>query len=707
MNSGIKGSRNLLFSFSKVLLLIVLHFYAAPVTRAQEPLRQIGRWSYGSYSNLYFDPLQTHIAYLNSGANVLILNITNPLVPVELSKVNFDQRVNDFYIEGNYLYIGVSRHLYVYSVLNKAAPRLIKDIQVDLYISGIYYYNHILYLSGDEKLVAYSIQNHEAPLFLDEVDLNANVEDLAFSGQMIYAAPRSYGINHLFLINHRHLSNLEASTFALTQDYVNTVEIYENKLIVGSRDSMYILSIEDQQHPQILKTIKTDWLYDFELMDTLLFCSAQGHGVRVYNLKNPLAPQWVINLNATGSVKSRVKLPYLFTIDNENIGLYNISDINKPVSVVSPYNYGGYFSSIAVSKQAVFLAAYARVVILNSTNPADIKKLGTIEKQASYIALSGDYAFLANRWSGWSIVDIRDLSHPVIIVDVPATSRLEYLQVVGNYVYTADWRGGVRIYDISTISRPLEVGYYASGKDVERLLVVGNYVYAYERNYGLKIIDVTNKSAPQAVDSLPLPTPIDDLIGYKNYVYVGGGGGILLNTANPAHPIILKQDFGWWNNPSFEIINDTLLVSSLYQGLFIYQITNPQSPVLLGQFSPPYNVFDVVYGTNRVYVLDYRTGIAILQFQATSAVNSNTVENSMFRVLTNPVKGDLQLEINHPDLSLIQVTCYNLAGVAVYTQPVTNGERNVTISAGLLPGIYFITLTHRQRTYTRKIVVTD
>lgn len=707
MNSGIKTSSVLVQYYTTAVLLMILHFFTTQGTLAQEPLKQIGRWSYGSYSDLYFDPLQTHIAYLKCGANVLILDITHPLSPVEISKVSFDQEVHAFYIEGNYLYVGVERRLYVYYVLNKAAPRFIKEVQVDLYITGIYYHNQILYLSGDEKLVAYSIQNHEAPLFLDEVVINTNVEDLAFSGQMIYAAPRAYGINHFFLIDHRNPSNLEISTFPLTQDYINTVEIYENKLIVGSRDSMYVLSIEDQRHPQILKTIKTDWLYDFERADTLLFCSAQGHGVRVFNIKNPLAPYWVINLSASGSNKSRVKFPYLFTIEDGNIELYDISDINQPVSMVSPYNYGGYFSSVTVRNQDVFIAAHSRVVILNTTTPGDIKKLGTIDKYASYVALSGNYAFLANRWSGWSIVDTRDLIHPVVIADLPAQSRVEYLEVVGNYVYTADWRGGVRIYDISTISRPLEVGYYASGKDVERLLVVDHYVYAYERDYGLKIIDVSNKSAPRVVDSLNLPTPIDDLISYKNYVYVGGGGGILLNTANPAHPVILKENFGWWNNPSFEIINDTLLVTSLYQGLLVYQISSPQSPVLLGQFSPSYPLFDVVFKANRVYVLDNRTGIGVLQFQTTSALNSNTEETSIFRVLTNPVRDKIQLVLNHPDLSPLQITCYDLAGVAVYTQSVTSGERTVTISAELVPGIYLITVSHRHRLYTSKVVVTN
>ena len=69
--------------------------------------------------------------------------------------------------------------------------------------------------------------------------------------------------------------------------------------------------------------------------------------------------------------------------------------------------------------------------------------------------------------------------------------------VTGDYAYVADNRNGLVIVDITDKSKPQRVGHYDTGDYAKDVTVVGDYAYVADSRNGLIIVDITNKSDPQ------------------------------------------------------------------------------------------------------------------------------------------------------------------------------------------------------------------
>ncbi|MDB9451743.1 DUF4347 domain-containing protein [Dolichospermum circinale] len=70
------------------------------------------------------------------------------------------------------------------------------------------------------------------------------------------------------------------------------------------------------------------------------------------------------------------------------------------------------------------------------------------------------------------------------------------VQVVGNYAYVADYYSGLQIIDISNPTTPTLKGNYDTSGIADGVQVVGNYAYVADYNSGLQIIDISNPTTP-------------------------------------------------------------------------------------------------------------------------------------------------------------------------------------------------------------------
>ncbi len=62
------------------------------------------------------------------------------------------------------------------------------------------------------------------------------------------------------------------------------------------------------------------------------------------------------------------------------------------------------------------------------------------------------------------------------------------MAVTGNYAYVADGLSGLRIIDVSVPSAPAEVGFYDTSGTAFGVAVAGNYAYVADSGYGLFIL---------------------------------------------------------------------------------------------------------------------------------------------------------------------------------------------------------------------------
>jgi hypothetical protein len=89
--------------------------------------------------------------------------------------------------------------------------------------------------------------------------------------------------------------------------------------------------------------------------------------------------------------------------------------------------------------------------------------------------------------SGFRVIDVSTPSGPweVGFVDTPGQAR--GVAVSGNYAYLADRDSGLRVIDVSTPSMPVEVGFFDTPSWAEAVAEASGYVYLADQSDGLAV----------------------------------------------------------------------------------------------------------------------------------------------------------------------------------------------------------------------------
>ena len=92
------------------------------------------------------------------------------------------------------------------------------------------------------------------------------------------------------------------------------------------------------------------------------------------------------------------------------------------------------------------------------------------------VDVSGNIAYFGN--GGYlEVVDISVPANPIELGKVLIPSAVSGVAVSGNYAYVANGAGSLRIIDVSTPSSPVEVGFFDTGGYPRRVAVSGIYAY--------------------------------------------------------------------------------------------------------------------------------------------------------------------------------------------------------------------------------------
>jgi hypothetical protein len=182
----------------------------------------------------------------------------------------------------------------------------------------------------------------------------------------------------------------------------------------------------------------------------------------------------------------------------ENMGIRGSSS-RRSISVQNPISdqnviVGNLFdltiddTSVFSSSEALFLETTNIPTWLTSSNPNPTFK-GSYDTPgfAHGVALSGNYAYVADYTSGLQVIDISDPSNPTFkgSYDTPGSAR--EVAVSFNYAYVSDG-GSLQIIDISDPSNPTFKGLYDTPGNALGIALSNNYAYVADSDSGLQII---------------------------------------------------------------------------------------------------------------------------------------------------------------------------------------------------------------------------
>lgn len=181
-------------------------------------------------------------------------------------------------------------------------------------------------------------------------------------------------------------------------------------------------------------------------------------------------------------------------------------------------------------------------------------------------------------------------------------SHMNSLTRQGNYLYINEFNYGMRIFSMTDRAQPRYVGGTPTASDGRYVWVNDDETFAYLMDsWGgtIWIIDVSNKAKPVKRGyywNAGAYNPYDKFVGRRSFLYVPGEGRVvIIDVSNPEQPALVAKfpggDLGIF--PRITLAGHYAYVSAILpdgsgsyeKALFIYDITQPRTPILKSRLS--------------------------------------------------------------------------------------------------------------------------
>ena len=191
------------------------------------------------------------------------------------------------------------------------------------------------------------------------------------------------------------------------------------------------------------------------------------------------------------------------------------------------------------------------------------------------------------------------------------------IQIVDHIAYVADGQGGLQIVNIADPESTFIMSEYITPRSAEAIAVRDTLAFVgVASDNGLFVIGITDPTNCTFVAQDPqgsqhcIAAPPDDSL----YVYIAAHDFFIIeDCSNPSFPYAIEMKATPGNARGVFVLNSRAYVVCEQMGLYIYDITRPDSAVtLLGSIDTPSNARNVFVRDDYAYIADGRTGLVIV-----------------------------------------------------------------------------------------------
>lgn len=269
---------------------------------------------------------------------------------------------------------------------------------------------------------------------------------------------------------------------------------------------------------------------------------------------------------------------------------------------------GGRVTTVAKGGNYAYIGMGHRLVVLDVQQPTQPVVVGrsavlsgslyelTLHQQHAYAALDGNLA----------VFDIHNPLNPHFVTTYPTRGPLLNMVISGNYLYTLEdsefingqWQnGGMRILDISSPAAPMEVGSFDQGGSNlgYGIGIKDHYIYLGHLSDTSKtlVIDVSDPTNPTEIYSFPS----DEITGiaiYNDYLYLSfrDDGLFIYDLANPQMPTFINNIDDVFATSGVSVDGSTIYINH-FNTTLLFDVSNPLTPVYLDEYSDLTTAFGI------------------------------------------------------------------------------------------------------------------
>ncbi len=204
-----------------------------------------------------------------------------------------------------------------------------------------------------------------------------------------------------------------------------------------------------------------------------------------------------------------------------------------------------FFVARIPSKQADFF------MVFDIRNPVSPSRIGiSPSTTASILTVSGGTAITSDRSNQYRVVDLTDLTKPVLSQIYYGNGAVTGLDASQADFFLASNGGGLLILNVANLSDPVRKGIFGEATSLRSVVVNGNYAYVSNIRGRVLVLDVSNPDQPQKIgDFLPKDQQVFLVLSGKNLFAVSNRRidiYDLSHAAAPTYESSYKTTSGIW-----------------------------------------------------------------------------------------------------------------------------------------------------------------
>jgi len=349
---------------------------------------------------------------------------------------------------------------------------------------------------------------------------------------------------------------------------------------------------------------------------------------------NPSTTDCPMTITSITPNSSTDDLPVEATIHGSGFTLQSqVHILIEGTNIIGNYDTPGDAHGVTISGNYAYVAdGFSGFHIIDISDPKNPLYVGGYDTpdEAWEIALKGDYALVADGKSGLLVFDITDPSDPVHVGGYQILGHPSWLDpscdpvhmgwtkgitIRGDYAYISDGSNGIHILDITNPEEPIPVGSCDTPNAYAQALK-GNYTYVINYSYGLQVIDITDLSDPQIVFNKGLSNGALDIFINNYYAYLTSRKGFslqVIDIANPTNPLLIGGCYIRDDPRALLTHGEYAFVVGEQKGLHIVEISNPADPLPLKTYDTPGRAQDIAISGQYIYIADGESGLQIVE----------------------------------------------------------------------------------------------
>ncbi len=457
------------------------------------------------------------------------------------------------------------------------------------------------------------------------------------------------------------------------------IQLVGNTAFIAANDKgLQIINVTRPSNPTLIGSYDTPGnAKGIHVLGNLAFVADDTQGLQIINVQTPSTPTLIGSYDTPGSaVQVQVVNNVAFVADSlSGLQIINVTVPNKP-SLLGAYDTSGNACGVYVVGNVAYVPDWnGGLNIFNVTVPSRPSLIKNDPSIARAVQVIGRMAFVASDTYGLRILDVTTPSNPTAIGSCDTPGDAVGISVIGNTALIADNNSGLEVIDITRLTNPVLIKTHKTPGSSQQVQGTASIAYVADGLGGLQLIYLLDRlisGTPNVIGSFDLvvstlcsngdtltdkftitATRFPQTTGARfNDISLLPGNSLQLpfsgksfftsklNSLLSLHAIQtngaplpswlkfemkpqLIQYFSL-NNIAYDLFETkgTVYIATDTAGLTILDATNPESPVLLGQYDTPSYAHAVQVVDNTAFVADWDSGLQIINVTTPSKPTS-------------------------------------------------------------------------------------